>query len=46
MIRRFRRVATGLATLAVAPAIALAQASPGDGGVFLIRGGTVVTGTG
>ena len=43
MIRPILRVAT-LATLI--PAIAGAQASPGKDGTFLIRGGTVVTGTG
>jgi imidazolonepropionase-like amidohydrolase len=43
MIRPILRVAT-LATLI--PAIAGAQASPGKDGTFLIRGATVVTGTG
>jgi hypothetical protein len=43
MSRHFLRFA---AALALAPAIASAQASPGKDGTFLIRGGTVVTGTG
>src|SRR6478736_12860 len=43
MIRHILRVAT-LATLV--PVITSAQASPGKDGTFLIRGGTVVTGTG
>lgn len=34
------------AVCALAPAIAAAQASPGKDGTFLIKGGTVVTGTG
>lgn len=36
----------GLTTLVIAPILAGAQASPGKDGTFLIRGGTVVTGTG
>ena len=45
MIRSTRFIAATLAT-AVLPGIALAQASPGANGTFLIKGGTVVTGTG
>ena len=41
-----RRVATTLAALLLVPAAAMAQAAPGDDGPYLIRGGTVVTGTG
>ena len=41
-----RRVSATLATLALLPIAALAQAAPGDDGPWLIRGGTVVTGTG
>ena len=45
MIRSTRLFATTLAT-ALLPGIAAAQASPGANGTFLIKGGTVVTGTG
>src|SRR4051812_31658310 len=40
------RLAAISAALALVPMIAPAQASPGADGVYLIRGGTVVTGTG
>src|SRR3982751_322438 len=38
----------GAATFAavILPSVAMAQASPGENGTYLIRGGTVVTGTG
>ena len=42
MIRNMRRAVLFLAV----PAIAAAQASPGESATYLIRGGTVVTGTG
>src|SRR3954463_8370925 len=45
MSRTIRRTALTLAAIAT-PAVAIAQASPGEGGAYLIRGGTVVTGTG
>jgi imidazolonepropionase-like amidohydrolase len=41
-----RRVSTTLAALSLLPAAALAQAAPGEDGPWIIRGGTVVTGTG
>jgi imidazolonepropionase-like amidohydrolase len=44
-MKRTRLAATS-AALALVPMIAAAQASPGADGVYLIRGGTVVTGTG
>ena len=40
------RFVAGLWAGLMFPAVAVAQASPGEGGAFLIRGGTVVTGTG
>ena len=46
MIRSTRRVATTLAAVLFVPTTVIAQASPGDGGDWLIRGGTVITGTG
>lgn len=46
MIRHVSRLVAVATLIAVAPAIAAAQASPGKDGTFLIRGGTVVTGTG
>jgi imidazolonepropionase-like amidohydrolase len=46
MIRSTRNIATALAAVFLVPTIGVAQASPGDGGAYLIRGGTVVTGTG
>lgn len=46
MIRSMRRIATTLAAVVFLPAITMAQASPGDGGDWIIRGATVVTGTG
>jgi imidazolonepropionase-like amidohydrolase len=43
-----RHIQLGTAALAaiVLPSIAMSQASPGEAGSYLIRGGTVVTGTG
>ena len=46
MIRLLLRVATLATIVAIAPTTASGQASPGKDGTFLIRGGTVVTGTG
>ncbi|HEY7395543.1 MAG TPA: hypothetical protein VH559_11900, partial [Gemmatimonadaceae bacterium] len=46
MIRSTRNIATALATVLLIPAVTAAQASPGADGPYLIRGGTVVTGTG
>ena len=46
MSRFTKRVVTTLTAVAFVPATMAAQASPGDGGAFLIKGGTVVTGTG
>lgn len=41
-----RRIATTLGVLVFVPAATMAQASPGDGGDWIVRGATVVTGTG
>jgi imidazolonepropionase-like amidohydrolase len=41
-----RRICLAAALAIAGPALAAAQASPGEGGNWLIRGGTVVTGTG
>lgn len=43
-MKRSIRVAAALCV--ALPAMAVAQASPGEGGSYLIRGGTVITGTG
>jgi imidazolonepropionase-like amidohydrolase len=40
------RLAAASAALGLLPALAFSQASPGTDGTYLIRGGTVVTGTG
>jgi hypothetical protein len=45
MTRLLKRGAATL-TAIVLPSIVMAQASPGENGTYLIRGGTVVTGTG
>ncbi len=45
MSRNILRTAFALAAIAT-PTFVIAQASPGEGGAYLIRGGTVVTGTG
>jgi imidazolonepropionase-like amidohydrolase len=46
MSRTTRSVVTTLVAGLLLPAAAVAQASPGEGGDYVIRGGTVVTGTG
>jgi imidazolonepropionase-like amidohydrolase len=46
MSTTLRRVSTTLAALSLLPAATLAQAAPGEDGPWVIRGGTVVTGTG
>ncbi len=46
MKNAIRVLARSAAAISLCAAAALAQASPGEGGTWLIRGGTVVTGTG
>jgi imidazolonepropionase-like amidohydrolase len=45
MSRTMQRAAATLVAV-ILPATAVAQASPGEAGTYLIRGGTVITGTG